>query len=370
MVENEAAMLICAGHEVRRLIVSNDDIVGLASQVRTAVRALSNPWSVALVRGAIFEFNPDIVHFHNTFPTLTPGAVKAALDEGVPTIQTLHNFRTICVNGIFLYEGNVCEACLGHHRWPGLIRRCYRNSALGSAVVARVGRRFRWLCERYRKTYTLLALTEFARSKLAEDGYDPEQIVIKGNTTADPGAGAAARDRRIVFIGRLSAEKGADFLMEVAAGVNATVEFIGDGPDYERLAMLAGPSVVMRGWLDHDAAMERVKTAAAVAVPSRCYEGFPVVVVEALATGTPILVSEMGALPELVEPGRSGYVLPPGSVDAWRKTINTLLNEPNTLAKLGMGARAAYLDLHTEDMNVRRLIEIYESAIERAAGPY
>jgi glycosyltransferase involved in cell wall biosynthesis len=364
-VDTEAALLERAGHEVERFFVTNDGIAGIGAKLRTVAEILENRSVSDALAATIDRFSPDIVHFHNTFPRLAPGAVLRSLERGVTTIQTIHNFRLICAGAMLLRDGRPCEKCIGASRWPGVRHRCYRGSALGSSVVALAGRRFRQIHDGHPQSHTLIALTEFAKSKLAADGYDPARIAVKGNTTRDPGRGPQMRDRRLVFLGRLSPERGVAFLLRVARGLNAEIEIIGNGPERARLEGTAGRSVTFAGPLPHEAAMERIKRAAAVLVPSQWYECFPMVIPEAMATATPLLVSALGALPELVEDGVSGRVLPPHDLDAWIGAAAALIDDPALVRRLGEGARRAFEARFDEQRNVTELLAIYDAALAR-----
>jgi glycosyltransferase involved in cell wall biosynthesis len=368
VVENETALLRKAGHEVETFIVSNDEISGFARKVQTAVRVLDNPTITDLFDRQITDFRPQVVHFHNFFPRLTPGSLKRSLDRGIPTLHTLHNFRLLCAAGTLFRQGRVCEDCVGSSwRLPAVCHGCYRGSPVGSFFVARIGRHYRGIFECYKRYLTLVTLTEFARSQMIRDGYDASRIVVKGNAAPDVGLGGVIRDRRIVFVGRLSPEKGADFLMRVARQVDAEFEIIGDGPERQQLAAHAPPNVVFLGWLDHDAVIERLKTAAVVAIPSRWYEGFPMVLAEAFSVGTPVFGSRHGALAELIEHGRSGMTLPVDDEAAWAVDLQRIIDDPASGRRLGQSARKTYEEKYAELRNVKQLISIYEDAIVRTA---
>jgi glycosyltransferase involved in cell wall biosynthesis len=365
-VENEFALLERSDHVVERFLVSNDEIVGVAKRIQSAAQTVNNPKAVAAFTKTVSKFSPDIVHFHNIFPRLTPGAVLKSLQLGIPTIQTLHNFRLVCVNGQFLRNGEICEACLGGSQWPGIFHRCYRGSAIGSLAVSRMSRSFRLIYDRFPKHLTLITLTEFAKSKMVAGGYDPGRIVIKGNTTPDWGVGPDNRERRIVFVGRLSKEKGADLLVRIADRINADFEIIGEGPELESLRRIAPRNVALLGWRSHDEVVQRIKTAAAVAMPSRCYEGFAIVIVEAFATATPVLASRLGAIPKIVRDGQTGLTLAADDEPEWEAGIRSLIDDAGLARRLGLRARAAYEAEYSEPANLKQLVEIYEAAIERS----
>jgi glycosyltransferase involved in cell wall biosynthesis len=168
----------------------------------------------------------------------------------------------------------------------------------------------------------------------------------------------------LLFVGRISVEKGADLLLRIAPHVSGGIDIVGDGPDVKLFAAPPG-NVKMHGWLPHDQVLEMMRRAAALVVPSRWYEGFPMVIAEALATGTPVLVSALGALPDLVEGGQAGFAIAPNDESAWIEAANAMIEQPHLRARLGAAGRAAYLRTHALEPNMAQLAMIYHQAIAR-----
>jgi glycosyltransferase involved in cell wall biosynthesis len=368
--EQEAKLLSESGHHVRKFTVDNDSIEGWASKADALLKVLDNRRIVEEFAAKVLSFKPEIVHFHNFFPRLSPGAVSYVLERKIPTLQTLHNFRHVCANGMFLRSNSICQLCLNRPmRIPALFHRCYRHSSLATLAVTRVGRRFRQLFDSYPHHLTLVALTSFARKQMIDDGYSPNQILIKPNSVSDTGVGPETRERHVLFVGRLSVEKGVDFLVQLANSIDATFEIIGDGPEGERLRAIAPRNVVFRGWLEHKEVLERIKRASAVAVPSRWFEGFPMIVPEAFSAGTPVIASRIGSLSEIVEDGISGMTRAVDDHPSWREAIQLVIDAPHIARSLGQRARQVFEEKYTGQHNLRRLIEIYSHAIDRAATP-
>jgi glycosyltransferase involved in cell wall biosynthesis len=366
--EQEGQLLSEAGHEVNRFVVSNDSIEGLIAKTDAFLNVLDNRRVVEKFADQVSSFRPDVVHFHNFFPSLSPGAVSYVLERKIPTLQTLHNFRHVCANGMFLRRNSICQLCLNRPmRIPALIYRCYRHSSPATFAATRVSRRFRQLFDSYPHHLTLIALTSFAREQMISDGYSPYQILTKPNSAPDAGVGSQPRERRVLFVGRLSPEKGADFLIQLAKSVDATFEIIGDGPESERLRAAASRNVVFRGRLQHQQVLERIKGATVVAIPSRWFEGFPMIVPEAFSTGTPVIASRIGSLAEIVDDGISGLTRDVDNHQSWREAIQLLLDDPCLAKTLGHGARLTFEKNYTNQHNLERLIEIYSCAIDRAA---
>jgi glycosyltransferase involved in cell wall biosynthesis len=363
--EQESAMLAATGFDVRRFMVHNDHIHGLTGKLAAARSIIVNKASIAALCTEVDAFRPDVVHFHNFFPTLSPASVGAVARRGIPAVLTLHNYRLICAGGMLLRAGRPCEDCVAHTGLAGVMHGCYRGSAVGSALVVGMGMYFKRLLEQYHRAITLIALTEFAKSRFVADGFRPERITVRGNVIADPGAGLDTRERRVVYVGRLSPEKGVDTLLSAARDVDGVVEIIGDGPERTRLEAMAGANVVFRGQLPSPEVLARVKSATLLVVPSRWYEGFPMVVLEAMATGTPVLASRIGSLAEIVTHEQTGLLLPPDDATSWHDAMADLLRSPSRAASLGTNARARFLERHSMPIGMESLAEIYERAREK-----
>src|SRR5262249_54900290 len=150
------------------------------------------------------------MHCHNLFPQITVSAYDAAAEAGIPIVQTLHDFRSVCcINGFLHRNGRICELCINGSTYWGAWHRCYRNSWLGSLVTAHALDRQRRARMLHQRVGRFIALSEPSRRKLIEAGLPEERIVIKPNFMSDPGIPPAASSREgALFAGRLSPEKG------------------------------------------------------------------------------------------------------------------------------------------------------------------
>jgi hypothetical protein len=153
---------------VLRCEVHNDQV----EHMNRLALAKDTVWSTSAYRalGALIRRErPDLVHFHNTLPLVSPAGYYAAKAEGVPVIQTLHNYRLLCPVALFFRDGRVCEDCMGKAvPWPGVVHRCYRGSRAASGVVATMLAFHRALRTWTEMVDVYVALTEFARDKFVE----------------------------------------------------------------------------------------------------------------------------------------------------------------------------------------------------------
>lgn len=364
--EAEAALLAEAGHAVETLTVSNEAINSLGVRVKTTLRLADNPKGRQMMADAIERFAPDVVHVHNFFPLLSPAVFDVCREKAVPAVVTLHNYRTICTGGMLMRNGRICRKCLdAGHVW-GVLYRCYRGSLPGSLasalMIASHQRRGTWM----RPGLRLIALTHFARNVFVSAGFDASMIDVKSNFMPDPGAPdpAAPRDG-LLYVGRLSREKGVDVLLQAVAQTGAKLRIAGDGPELAALQAKAPPNVTFLGSLSRADVFAEMSRAQALVVPSLWYEGFPMVVVEALAHATPVIASDLGALAEIVQDGVTGMLAPPGDASVLKQKISALLGDRAFAARSGQAARATYLKRYGPKENLRQLEAIYQRSIAR-----
>jgi glycosyltransferase involved in cell wall biosynthesis len=229
-----------------------------------------------------------------------------------------------------------------------------------------MGQQLRKISHRFPDLITFIAMTNFSKSRFVDGGFDEKQIMIKEHAIKDPGEGNQTRERKILFVGRLSHEKGADLLCRVAPRIDAEVMIIGGGPEYDTLSRIKPDNVTLLGPLPREVMFKHMQSATAVAVPSRWFEIGPLTVLEAFATGTPVVASNLGTPTELVTQGVTGLLAAPDDDLAWEQAFRALLSSPEMARQMGRNARAAYLQRFTEAANLRRLVEIYETAIAKS----
>jgi glycosyltransferase involved in cell wall biosynthesis len=372
-VLGERALLERSGHEVIPFERHNDDIDESTLRRRWAL-ALDGAWSrqsYADVAALIRRRRPDVAHFHNTFPLISPSAYAACRDNGVPVVQTLHNYRLICANALLLREGRPCEACVGTSLLPALRYRCYRGSlpATGAVVwmLARNRRRgtYRHLVDRY------IALTDFAAGRLIAGGLPAERMSVKPNFLDAPPIGAETREDFAVYVGRLSPEKGVRTLLEAWRHVpSLPLKIVGDGPLRAELADTAarhGLAVEVLGQRPRDEVLSLVRRAALQIVPSEWYEGFPMVILEAYASATPVVASRIGSLAEIVAHERTGLLFAPGDAADLAAKVQALAGSPARL-DCGRAARAVFEQNYTPERNLAQLMDIYRQVREGDPG--
>jgi glycosyltransferase involved in cell wall biosynthesis len=366
-VAAEIGLLRDRGHKVTSYFAHNDRIREMP-HLRAGIEAVWSRDSFWRLREFFRAGRPQIVHFHNTFPLISPAAYYAARAEKIPIVQTLHNFRLLCGNAVLYRDGQVCEACVGRPLgWPGIIRGCYRGSRPQTAGVAVMTAAHKAVGTWRRAIDTYIALTEFGRRKFVEGGLPESRIVVKPNfVERDLGSGSHAL-QQVAFVGRLSFEKGVQTLLEAWRHLKGDVplKIAGDGPlapMVESAARQDG-SIEWLGSVDPSTVARLIGESAVVVIPSGCYEGFPRVIAEGFAAGAPIVASGFGAMAALIEDGRTGLLFRPGDSQDLAEKVRLLLEDSEARTRMGASARKEFEQKYTAEANYRTLMSIYHRTV-------
>ena len=368
VVDLEADLLRKAGCEVHLFSVDSREVSGVGGTLRAGLGARWNRSIATRVAEFLARHPVDVGHVHNFFPLLSP-AVHATLKRlGLPVVQTLHNYRLFCANGLFLRAGRPCEDCVAKGPWNALRYGCYRGSRVQTAVwadaIAHHRRQGTWhtLVDRF------VVPGEFARRKLVAAGLPADRVVVKPNPVLDPGEPRYG-GRGGLYVGRLSQEKGVQLLLEAwREQGDVPLTIAGTGPEEAALREQAAgmPGVRFAGWLSRDAVQAELARAAFVVAPSLCYENFPLAVAEAMAAGKPVIASHPTAMSDMVEPERTGLLFDAGDARSLSAACRRLLDDPARSEAMGREARLVYEETMGPERSIAQLLVIYRRVIEGA----
>jgi len=377
-VDEETRMLQDGGVELRVIKVPNPPVESrsLAEGLHLVCNSTWSRESYRRIFGVCLEYRPDVAHVHNFWMALSPSVHKACHDAGAATVQTLHNYRLLCLNGLMLRDGKVCEDCLNRVPWRGVVRKCYRESAGASAAVAGMVTFHRVRNTWFHDIDIFLTPSEYSKSKLVLGRIPTDRIKVKPNviTNIAPPLAPPSRSDQVIYVGRLSMEKGVSILLSAWASIDPVTRgrllIIGDGPDSSKLRSFAEslglcePEVVFTGAKPHGEVREVMSQCRILILPSISHETFGNSVVEAFCAGRPVVVSDSGALADIVENGRTGYKVPPGDPEALAERMIALLNNDTLADDLGLQARTKYLSDYGIEQNFNTLMEAYRQAID------
>lgn len=368
VVEAERLLLERSGHAVCTLTFRNPS--GAKEATRSLLRSSWNRSAADRVLEKARRFGADVVHVHNTWFVATPAVFRFLDRAGLPTVATMHNYRTVCANALLYRNGGPCELCVGHFPWRGVVYRCYRSSATQSAAVA-VSIGTNRLLGTWELPDVVIALTDFSVRLIQSGGIPSEAIVVKPNFVNDPGPRhlRPSASSKVVFVGRLSEEKGVTDLVEAWGQADTDglqLQIFGDGPlcseIEERAASAEAIEVV--GRVEGDRVLEAMHSARALALPSRWYEGMPMVLLEALSAGLGVVVSGNGGLADIA--GDAGLSFEAGSVKGLAERLSALHND-NLVDSMGFAARTRYENRFNPAVGLEGLEKVYRLAISRSS---
>ena len=367
----ERDALISGGHEVAEYVRTNDEIAsyGLAQRVALAAKTVWAWGSKAAVRKVLEVAKPDVVHFHNTFPLISPAAYYACRDAGIPVVQSLHNPRLLCPNATLWREGRVCEECSTRGLWRSMAHRCYHNSRAATAAVALMLAVHRRLGTWNNLVDCYIVFTDFYRRKFIEAGLPEQKVVVKPHFVEDRGTrrgdGAYA-----LYIGRLAPEKGGATIVRAWRNLpHIPLKMRGEGPlaaQVRQLAQKSKGSVALLPRLSGNELAELIQGARFLVWPSEgYYETFGRVAAEAFACGVPVVASDVGVAREIVCEGRTGLHFAAADPEDLAAKVEWAWAHPEEMAGMGRAARAQYEAKYTAERNYEALVEIYRRVIRK-----
>lgn len=366
VVTNIVKLLRARGHEVYCFFRNSEEILG-SFWLKTKA-FFSGIYSFApkkAIRRMLAEQKPDLVHVNNLFPLISPSVLSDCHRAGLPVVMTVHNYRLICPNGLFMTNGKTCEKCSGGREYWCVLRNCEKSlfKSVGYALRNYVARRRRFYINNV-TVYT--ALTQFQRQRLIQEGYSSDRICVVPNM-ADVSEMKVSVElgKYVSYIGRVSPEKGISTFIEAArlcrdikfkiAGLNVRM------PDLskEALSNLEFCGHLKAGQLDKFYRKSRI-----IILPSICYETFGLTLAEAALWGKPVICSRIGGLPEIVEDGVTGLLFQPDNAHDLQAKVRYLWERPELCKKMGQAGREKALCEYSAPKYYNNLMATYEKAIQ------
>jgi len=370
---SETDLLRENGHVVEVYEDHNDRILQL-SKWKVAISFLWNMDSARRFERKVKEFCPDIVHFHNIFPLISPSVYGVCWKNKIPMVQSLHNSRIICPGSCFFRKGSLCMDCFKKDfPWPGVRHKCYHNSFLQTFLIGLMSRWYYFRRLWQEKIGGYIVFSQFYRQIFIKWGIPENKVFIKPHfIAADPGdTRGAVSDTHAIFVGRLDARKGIMTLIKAWEHISSLPLLIageGEGRKIleEYIAEKKIKNVNFSGNINHQQMFELIQNSKFLVVPSEAAETFGLVVIEAFACGIPVLCSDAGGLKEIVEDGNTGKIYSAGNKNDLIKAIEYFINHPDKTGQMGRNARRVFEEKFCKSSNYKTLIHIYESVIRQS----
>ena len=353
-----------------RYFVDHVDFNAAGSPVKIAKAALHllySPQAGSRFAQLLDDEKPDVIHLNIFQSQLTGSIVDEAYKRHIPIVYTAHDLKSVCPNYLMMHHQKVCEDCLGGNYWHCAANSCMKSSRAKS-LLASMEAYVHKLKKTYRKMDHVITPSGFYKKKLEASGvfacpiehmknFLPTGTVYVANTEGS----------YFLYFGRLSREKGIHTLIKAysSASVEEPLFIVGSGPEEEQLKKLTdelgmADKILFLGFKSGDELKSIVSNARCVCLPSEWYENGPYSIMEAQAQGRPVIVSDYGGLPELVEDGRTGYIAKSGDVRDLTNAICKMSHTQMDAAYIAHQAAQAY----GADLYADRLIKIYEKLHE------
>lgn len=337
-------------------------------QLASAIKFVHSAEAVRKIGRLIDAEKPDIVHCHNIYHQLTPSIIGAAKQRGVPVVLTLHDYKPACPAYLRLRNGQVCSECIDRGFSRVLANRCAEGSLGKSALLYAEAVVQKWLGN-YEKVDVFLAPSGFLRDAVTKNRLPRERVQLLYNGIDTRAVLPSTDDEGyLLYIGRLSHEKGIHTLLKAHAMLSPAVPLVvaGTGP-LEQELKIAYPGAKFIGHVTGDALHRTIKAASAIVVPSECYENCPMSVLEAMAYGKPVIASNIGGIPELIQHGATGLLFEPGNGEMLSGHLATIMEDAGKRREYGAAGRKRIEDRFSLEKHNTQLMEVYKSLLERRA---
>jgi glycosyltransferase involved in cell wall biosynthesis len=318
----------------------------------------------------LVEEKPDLAHLHNIYHQISPSILPALKKRKIPVVMTLHDFKLLCPNYTFLRDGQACEECEGKHFYKAVIHRCVKNSYWKSLICSLEMYFHRFLNIYQDSVDIFVALSQFSREKMIQYGIPEKKLLLLPNYIDLPSNGSEKKlGEYILFFGRLSEKNGVFTLMQAMEKLKGIPLLIaGEG---ELLPALKGyvkekklDNITFAGFLPGKKLEQTIQNSMFTVFPAICYHNCPMSVLESFALNKPVIGSNLGSVPELIEDGINGLLFEPKNVEDLAEKISYLYRHPLLAQKMGISARKKVEEKYSEEEYYKKLLGIYDSLIK------
>jgi glycosyltransferase involved in cell wall biosynthesis len=336
--------------------------------------ALSSVYSLSArlrLRELLEEVRPDIAHMHIIYHQLTLSIVDELARQEVPSVMTLHDYKIGCPAYVMYRDGQPCDLCTTGAVENVLLHSCIKGSKPASMLAAIEARAAR-VRGSYKKIDAYVAPSRFAGRVATDTGIDSSTVHVIPNFLPEDEiqhpVAVLEEAPRFFFAGRLEEVKGVRDMLEAYSRTDAlagTLVLAGAGGELEeevRAAASANPNIEYLGRIGRDDVLEQLRRSRALLLPSRWHENNPMSLLEARAMGIPVICTDMGGLPEMVEDGVDGLVVPRASVQALARAIARLAEDRALAQEMGQRGHARLQEENTPDVHYGRLMLAYRAA--------
>jgi glycosyltransferase involved in cell wall biosynthesis len=309
------------------------------------------------------ETRPDIVHCHNIYGRLSTSILGVLKEHSVPAVLTVHDYKVVCPSYLMLRDGKPCTACVDGGYYRCGVSRCHKGN-LAASLVYSIEAYYARMTDHYGAISAFLCPSHFIADLLRQSGIDSKRVIYHPNCV-EPDAYTPSYDGQyVLYVGRLSHEKGIPTLVKAMVGSKIPLKIAGAGPMEATLREMAGAdntSIALEGHCDGARLADLYKNAAFVVVPSEWYENAPMAILESFAYGKAVIGTRIGGIPELITEGEHGHLVDCGAPEQLRTAIGNLWSDPNAQRQMGRNARRLVETKFAQNTRTESLLSIYDS---------
>ncbi|MHA1381235.1 MAG: glycosyltransferase family 4 protein [Candidatus Helarchaeota archaeon] len=341
-------------------------------QIKMAINLIYSIEAKKKIEKVIVKEKPDIVHLNNFAHQISPSILHVLKRFSIPAVMTMHDYKMVCPTYQLLLNGKLCEKCKNGKYYQCFINKCTKNNRLKSIINMLE----MYLHHKILNIYDLIDIyispSLFLKEKLEEMGFR-KRIVYLPNfiNVKEYFPKYYPEENSIVYFGRLSYEKGLFTLIEAVKNINnVNLKIIGEGPikkslefEVKKWQMEIKSNINFLGYKTGDDLKNEIRKSLFVIFPSECYENNPLSIIEAYASGKPVIGSRIGGILELIKDKETGLYFEPGNSEDLKSKMEYLINNPNKIIEMGRMARAFVKKEFNKEKHYKKLMGIYNKAI-------
>jgi glycosyltransferase involved in cell wall biosynthesis len=363
---------ILAQHDEVNSYTRHSNEIGSAGLLQKGIFGMDAIYSRRTVRDiteVVGRFRPDIAYVHNVFPLISPSLYHVLHRLGVPSVHIIHDYRLWCPNSRFYIDDQRCMRCQHGNYLHAVQHRCVQGSVPYSALYAAslyVNRQMDFA----RKIGGFICLTDFTKELLLQSQVPEDKLHICPNhiDTSRFQPQYSGGDY-VLYLGGLYRDKGVMTIAKAFTHLpDIQLKLVGAGSeeqelrDYIQQHQLSNMEIL--GYKSGDEKLELLRNSKFTVVASQLTEPFGLVVVEAYASGKPVVASTVGSLPYLVEPGKTGLMFTSKDADELAEKVRWLYDRPEEIERMGRNARALVEQKYDSGLRYELLRAIFEKVIK------
>jgi len=343
---------------------------GLRSKALSAMNILYSFEARKKLAALLKITQPDMVHLNNFAHQISPSVLDEIKEQKIPSVMTMRDYKMVCPAYSMVSHGLPCERCSHGRYYHCGINRCTKGSLFKSLINVAEMYLHHSVLHIYDKIDIYISPSLFLKDKVTEMGLEGE-VVHLSNCVDVEGFQPAYNfeEKCIVYVGRLSHEKGIETLIDAVKEIDVILKVIGDGPLKENLRKKIQAenikNVELLGYRTGQNLHHEIKKSMCLVIPSEWYENNPRTVIEAFAMGKPVVGARIGGIPELVRNGETGLTFISGDIHDLREKIRLMLSNKEKLSNMGRNAKKYVEQKLSSEIYYKNLITIYKRAIEK-----